>query len=350
MDSHLYDNNLLIQYLLGGLSEAQVEEFDELSIIDDEFASQLGEVENDLIDAYVRGELTRQAQAQFESRYLTSPRRREKVKFAQSLQNFAEIRKQAKTTEPTAIVAENLVHDTPITEQEATRPIVTETVPWWRALGQFFTVPNLTLQWGLAATALLLFLIGGWLIFETLRLRGQVGQAEAERAATQQREKDLQAQLEQKLSANAKDAEQLKEELKRTQEKLAQLEREQQLAKAQPPQDNPKIVSADLTLQTRSSGTDITIPVGTDYVVLHLELDDVNYPAYRAELLTQADDQRLWRSGTLKMRMKGQSKIVAVSVRANLLTPRGYSIVLKGITANGKEDNVRDYSFRVVRQ
>ena len=71
MNSPQYNNNLLMQYLLGGLSEMQVEEFDELSIIDDEFASQLGEVENDLIDAYVQGTLTGQTHAQFEARYLS---------------------------------------------------------------------------------------------------------------------------------------------------------------------------------------------------------------------------------------------------------------------------------------
>ncbi len=154
MNSPQYDNNLLMQYLLGGLSEMQVEEFDELSIIDDEFASQLGEVENDLIDAYVQGTLSGQERAQFEARYLTSPRRREKVKFAQSLQTFAATRIQTRAAESAAIQSESAMQHPPQPEQ--LRPVVPESVPWWRNLVNLLTIPNLTLQWGLATAALLM--------------------------------------------------------------------------------------------------------------------------------------------------------------------------------------------------
>lgn len=346
MDSLRYDDNLLRQYLLGGLSDVQVEDFDELSIIDDEFASQLSEVENDLIDAYVQGTLSGQTRAQFEARYLTSPRRREKVVFAQSLQAFVETKAQARTAERRVIVAKQACQEVQPTAPEPVAPSTVKAVPWWRSL-------NLTLQWGFVTAALLMFIIGGWFMVRTLRLQGQVEQAEAERAAIQQRAKDLQAQLDQTRATNAQTAEQLQAELKRTQEKLAQLEREQQLtqqqAKTQTPRDDLNIVSADLAPQDRSSSPVIIISPTTDYVALQLELDDADYQSYRATLMTQMDDRKLWQSGKLKPYTKGQSKIVNVSLRASLLSPRGYTIVLEGIRTNGQKETVRDYSFRVVR-
>jgi hypothetical protein len=84
-DNSRYDDQLVIQYLLGETPEDQVERFDELSIVDDEFALRLTAVENDLVDAYVRGELTGTVRDRFQSHYLSSARRREKVIFAESL-------------------------------------------------------------------------------------------------------------------------------------------------------------------------------------------------------------------------------------------------------------------------
>ena len=80
-----YDDERLIRYLVGSLPEDEAERFDELSISDDEFASRLRGVEDDLVDAYVRGELAADIRDRFESLYLTSRSRHEKVRFAEAL-------------------------------------------------------------------------------------------------------------------------------------------------------------------------------------------------------------------------------------------------------------------------
>src|SRR5437016_3544569 len=81
----IYDDQLVVQYLLGSISEEEASRLDELSIANDKFAERLSTVENDLVDAYVRGELTGESLDRFESHYLASPYRREKVKFAECL-------------------------------------------------------------------------------------------------------------------------------------------------------------------------------------------------------------------------------------------------------------------------
>jgi len=73
-------DELIVRYLLGLLPDSYREQFDEASIEDDEFAAQLRLVEDDLIDDYVRRKLPADTLERFEAYYLSSPRRRERVR------------------------------------------------------------------------------------------------------------------------------------------------------------------------------------------------------------------------------------------------------------------------------
>jgi len=79
------DDRLLVRYLVGSLPDEEAERLDELSITDDEVASRLRDLEHDLVDAYVKGQLTGGTLASFRSHYLASPAQREKVRFAEAL-------------------------------------------------------------------------------------------------------------------------------------------------------------------------------------------------------------------------------------------------------------------------
>src|SRR4051794_1452111 len=78
------DDQQLVDYLLGRLEEDEAEWLDEMSIAEAPVACRLQLVEDELVDAYVRGSLTGESLERFESFFLASPRRREKVKFASS--------------------------------------------------------------------------------------------------------------------------------------------------------------------------------------------------------------------------------------------------------------------------
>src|SRR5215831_8486181 len=84
-DKKPYDDQLLARYLLGALPAEETERLDELSIVDEEVAARLSAIEYDLVDAYVRGETRGEDLARFESFYLSSAKRREKVGFARAL-------------------------------------------------------------------------------------------------------------------------------------------------------------------------------------------------------------------------------------------------------------------------
>ncbi len=345
------DDNELRQYLLGSLPEAETEVFDELSIVDDIFVERLDAVESDLIDDYVYGEISETERARFESHYLASPRRREMVKFAQAFQPFAKKKLLENAAGTTVALAETTVREPSLSRSEPFSQAVTESIPWWSSVLNRLTIPNLRLQWGLGAVAVLLLMAGGWLLFETLRLQNQIGQAQVERITLKQREQELQAQLEQQRSAGSE----TERELGRVREKLAQLER-QQLAQqpggTQPPRVELNIVPFDLAPQMRAIGNDVTltIPPGTDYVTLQLEVEPDDHPAYRAELRTQTGNQKVWGTGKLRSRAKGENRVVDVSVPADRLTMQRYILLLKGIAADGSVKDARSYAFRVVKQ
>ena len=150
-DKPLYDDQALIRYLLGSAPEEENERLDELSVTDDELAWRLSAAENDLVDAYVNGELSGETLERFRSAYLSSAAGREKVRFA-----------------------ETWLKGHRVAPAPAAR---------WR----WFFAPRL--QWGFAVAAALMLLAGGFLLRENLRLRNQMAQARA-----QELQKQLDAQ------------------------------------------------------------------------------------------------------------------------------------------------------------
>src|SRR4051794_21549435 len=83
-DKPRYDDEQLVQYLLGLLPSEDAERLDEASIADDDVSARLRAAEDDLVDAYVRGTLLGETRTRFESHYLSSPRRRERVAAART--------------------------------------------------------------------------------------------------------------------------------------------------------------------------------------------------------------------------------------------------------------------------
>lgn len=90
MTQQTNDEQLITEYLLGSLPEAEVARLDELSFTDDDFNARLESVEKDLIDLYARGEMSGAMSEKFTSHYLASSRRREMLGFAQAFQIFVD--------------------------------------------------------------------------------------------------------------------------------------------------------------------------------------------------------------------------------------------------------------------
>ena len=85
MPSERVDEIFLTNYLLGKLSEDEEVRVEDRAFADASYLGELEAAEADLIDAYVRGDLTHNDRRGFDRRFLTSPGRRSKVEFAIAL-------------------------------------------------------------------------------------------------------------------------------------------------------------------------------------------------------------------------------------------------------------------------
>jgi hypothetical protein len=79
------DDNALAAYLLGRSPADQRAQLDELSVTDAAMAERLIAVEQDLADAYVRGELDAEDRRRWEHTYLASAEGRDQARFAHAL-------------------------------------------------------------------------------------------------------------------------------------------------------------------------------------------------------------------------------------------------------------------------
>ena len=101
MKEKAFSEALLVRYLLGDLPEEEQVKIEDRAFQDREYLQDILAVENDLIDEYVRGELSDSERRQFEGRFLASAERRRKVEFARALTalapGFAVIEKDARS-------------------------------------------------------------------------------------------------------------------------------------------------------------------------------------------------------------------------------------------------------------
>jgi anti-sigma factor RsiW len=76
---------MITAYLLGELSDAEQEEIEVRYFTDDALFEQLLAIEDDLIDRYVRGQITDSERLRLERHFMKSPARRKRVRFAEAL-------------------------------------------------------------------------------------------------------------------------------------------------------------------------------------------------------------------------------------------------------------------------
>ncbi len=302
-DQNAYSDELLTRYLLGDLPAEQAEKLDELSVADDAFAWRLSGVENDLVDGFVRGELHGENLQKFQSVYLSSAWRRQKVEFAAGL---LELEKRATT----------MVERTPAAASRS----------WWRWVSPFR-------QWSFAAVALALLLAAGYLFTDNLRLHRQANEAGLNRQKSSQHEQEIQQELDRERAANAETQREL-DRARGTSTVMGQL----------------NTVALLLPSPTRDLSQMETVPIhqGTDLLVLLLTLESDDFPRYRVSLEDPATRQEIWHSTDLGSSTAAGHKAVAVSIPAKLLKQQRYLAELEGIQRDGRAVPMSSYPFSVL--
>ena len=291
------DDDLLVAYLLGSLSQDDTERLDELSVTDDEVAARLATIENDLIDQYVGGQLSAETLERFRAQYLASPRRREKVRFAETLAAYHRTGRAVVTT------------PLPETSRAA--------LPRWRG------------PWQLAAAAAVVFAIGAATLMRTVRDRSADS---APRAVTVNPQT---AAPTQNAPPNAP--------------ATATAPAPPDRPAAEPPRPAPIVAAFILAAPTRGAeSAEIELPRAAERVTLTLMLEDDSFSRYDISINEAASGRSMWKTSGVRSTSSNGSHAVVVTLPANMLSSQRYVIDLTGVSAGREPEPIGQYPLRVV--
>jgi hypothetical protein len=325
------DEQLVVRYLLGQLPDEEQQRLEERAFSDREYLQNILAVERDLIDEYVRGELSGIDRQQFEQFFLASPERRRKVEFARTLTN---------------VVAES-----PHAESVARSVIQHDSISWWDSFLAWFRGPSLVLKFSLAVVALMVALGVFWLITETVRLRAQLAQLQAQLQSQQRdaekppQEEELRQQLAEERGLNEELARQLHQE----RQHLARLQEES----ARPSPSRPIIASLILLPGLPRSSADrptLIVPRGAQQARLQIGLEKGDdYKRFNVELRT-AGGQAIRSHNNLPARATRAGRSVVFSLPVSILSPGEYELALKGVTEKEEVEDIGYYYFSVLKK
>jgi anti-sigma factor RsiW len=328
MKADALNEDLIVRYLLGDLPEERLTEIEDRAFRDPEYLQEILAVESDLIDGYVRNELSDSERRLFQSRFLVSAERRQKVEFARNLTR--------------------VLPETTVAEREGRPAIDRGRIGLWGSITALLSGLRPMERFALAAAAVLIVIGGSWLATETVRLRTRVGRLQAQ----QQDQQALENQLAEERARNESLSSRLESEQQqreRREEVIRELEREREgLAETRPTQ--PTVLSLALLPGIPRSGSvhpKLVLPQSARLVRLQIGIEPGDeHKTYRVELHTQAG-QPVWSQDNLSSR-SGRS--IVVNLPARLLSTGKYELTLKGITDGGQTEDVGYYYFDVMKK
>ncbi len=378
------DDVIIVRYLLGQLPEAERDHFEDRYFSDEALHEQLQAIEEELIDAYVDGDLTGEDLACFELRFIGSPERERKILFARALragtdrrarfgrlQSISEARHSQDAPgefESLAApvggppVAGGKLDSPPPSAKHKRKSLLSILIP--RSFG-------MQMAFGGVAAAL----IAGWITLSFLWRRGVEPPAIVARI-----EQPVGYKSSKNPVPNAPGVSPSKSVAKsspsgrpRTSSTgghtdSTELDRET-LSIPIIPLTPPSVDSAPIpsTLNrdpfgrqvlafvllpgTRGDGDGniIALPSRRSFVRLELGLEASDYDQYTAVVET-VDGNEVWKESNLTAQSSiGSTRTIRVQLRSDRLDPGDYLVKLSGLAPDGKTEVVAGYSFRVRR-
>lgn len=333
------NEELITRYLLGELPDDEQIRLEDRAFSDKQYMQNVLAVEGELIDDYVRGSLSGRRRGQFERRFLASHERRQKVEFARAL---AKVASKSAVTEP---VRQPVIALTPTL--------------WWNSFIGLLRSATPTVKWSLAAASLALVIGVPWLIAQTIRLRGEIDQLQAERQTWRARQDGLEQQVAGENARREELAARLereREQRERSEELARQLEQERErLTRSREVQPGlPSMIASLILLPNASRGAGdrpkLVVPQAARLARLQIGLErEDEYQSFRVELRT-AQGQEVWTQDHLRPRQTRAGQVVNVVIPGSIFGTGSYELTLKGVIDPQKTEDVRYYYFDVLKE
>lgn len=312
------------RFFLGEMSEDERGAFETAFVADEGLFEQARAVEDELVEAYVRGTLAPREREKFERCFLTNERRRGRVEFTRAmLGRIAEQSDEAAAAIKTAGPA-------------AAHPSV------WGSVVGLFKTPRVAYG---TAFALLALIVGGWFLLRTPNRPEVARQATPTPTARPVQPNGNESSP---AGANVNSHVEAPHNTNASPTPKPETPDNNQTPKApKRPADTAAPVLALFAGAVRGEGRtpELNLPPGAPGARLRLHLDSQDYQTYRAEVV-DPEGKRVFRSGNLK----AKNAVINLYVPARSLTRGDYLIKLSGLNPQQETESVADYALRVNRQ
>ena len=308
MNEHVIDDGRARRFLLGQMPPEEQGRIEELAFADPDVFAFLQAAENDLMDAFLYGELSSEEEKGFEKHFLTKPGRCRDLRIARALKQHLDPENQTVPVEPNKDPVRN--------------------ISFWQRLG----LSNVTGP--LAATAVVVVAIAViWLVIRSIR---------------RDETPPLQAQHQQATPIPTPSS-LATETPSVTTPTPVQKETPPPRNSPSPRQPGAPVYSVILTpggpLRSENEGEALALPSRSVEFELPL-VRETTYRSYQAFLQKDEQTIRSWNNLRLKRRKSGQAIIVTVP-QGVLEKSQRYRIVLNGVSSGGKSQQVHTYHFRM---
>jgi anti-sigma factor RsiW len=325
------DEQQIVRFLLGELSEDHRLELEEQIFKDDGCYRQVLAIEEELADDYVQNSLSASQRSRFEQKLLGSRKKRDRVEFAAALSR--------------ALIA----LETP----DVTAPA---RVSWWNSLQSFVRPRSVRVAFATSFAALALLVGAVGLVIENHRLSDRVEQARREQDSSIDRTRSNQTdelikqrELEAEIANLRTQGGEMQTKLIQKQRELETLRKSlQQRAETAPSAFATFVLSPGLT-----RGTDepekLIIHSSTRLVKIQLALEkEEDYQGYLAEIRT-ARGNLISSKSDLSAHRTTSGPAVSLTIPAKFLSTGEYEVALKG-AAQGKLEAVGYYYFIALKR
>jgi len=314
------------------LSAEDQARFEEAYLSDGSLFEQVQALEEELIENYVKGDLSGRERRRFERHYLASDQRRAKIEFARELVQVCSPKSSAKTAIDDSIWSKFL-----------------------SLLSHLQPLANLRPAHVFGIAVALLSLVVGGLVIELLRLRGQLATVGAEVAAVERRAEESELRLVHVREQLAKEREQsveLRDKLDNINSRLDRSAQEQ--TGAQAPKNQIVFLALAPGVRSIINLDRAVIYPNTSFVELRVELEERGSTfsrSYRAVVKTIDGDREIWKQEGIKSRRRKSARYVIVRAPADRFKAAGaqeFTLTLDALTAGGKGyEELESYYFQV---